>query len=258
MDFEDLLKIRLKNQIIKRNNYNLENSDDKRIEEEVIRNFNNKINCGGYALKVDINIYPSREKDFSKSVSKILQMFPFVQLLGNRKLKCNEYLVLYRVNQKGTGHHFIRIDADGIAREKDGSASPKIFNGWKKLENCKQAIFAVKKEHKMFGYDCIKMNFESPNGLNFYETVTNAIENNSNEFKYHGHDFSFTEGLKGKDVVMSDGMKIADINIKSEEIKILDCKKKYVENFSGKALPIIKNGCLENIKDFFQEKDIRI
>ena len=56
-----------------------------------------KINCGGYALEVYGRIIPRRNY-FDKSVSNLLDFFPFIRLLGNTELLDDEYIVKYRKN----------------------------------------------------------------------------------------------------------------------------------------------------------------
>ena len=229
---------------------------EQEIEKLVDRYFNDRINCGGYALKIDRCIFPlGRKKSFSQSVSTILDNYSFVQLLGDRKLADDEYLVIYRANKENTGHHFIRVDDDGIVREKDGNRSPKIFNGWSEnLENCQEAIFAVKKEHQMFNYDELKHKKE---GLNFNDTIIQAIENKRNNFSYHGHEFSLKKSSNEEVYVTSNGSIVANILTDGEEhlIEIAEGKEKYVENFSGSITPIIENGHLVNRSQFISQKN---
>lgn len=151
----------------------LQENLDKRVNED----FNFAINCGGYALKVDRCINPNYQDSFNKTVSGIINTFPFVRLIGDTKLQDDEYLVIYRAPKgKNTGHHFIRVDSDGQVREKDASGSPRIFNGWGNLDNndIEEAVFAVKKDHKMFGYESEECVIKE--GLNFEESVEEAIQ----------------------------------------------------------------------------------
>ena len=242
---------------------------DKEIEEEIekktLATFNSDINCGGYALEVDQWIEPiqgdhSNENVFSKNISTILERYPFVRLLGDESLADDEYLVIYRktetpVSLYGSnfiryGHHFIRVDSDGTVREKDGNGVPKKFESW---EDCykdgKDVLFAVKKDHKMFDYD-----FQKVVGLDFNQTVLRAIEEKRNSFSYHNHEFCLKKSQDGDIIVISeDGEKVvADVAIEDDECitVIKDGMEQYVENFSGKIKPIIKDGKLVNLDEF--------
>ena len=72
-----------------------EDKFSKMISDRVEEDFNFYINCGGYAFEIDTCIFPGKN-DFEKSVSSILELFPFVRLVGDSQLKEDEYLVLYR------------------------------------------------------------------------------------------------------------------------------------------------------------------
>ena len=127
-------------------------------------------------MKIDGCVYPNYQDSFDKSVSGIIETFPFVRLLGDTKLEDDEYLVIYRAPKgKNTGHHFVRVDSDGAVREKDANGSKRRFESWGNLDNydIEQAIFAVKKEHKMFGYESEECRIKK--ALNFEETVEKAI-----------------------------------------------------------------------------------
>ena len=120
---------------------------EKQLEKQTTYYFNDRINCGGYALRIDRCIFPTGNHTFGATISSLLEQFPFIRLLGNTQLDKDEYLVLYRAGTNGEGHHFIRIDSDGIVREKDGPGEPRVFEHWAdSLEECEQAIFAVKKD----------------------------------------------------------------------------------------------------------------
>lgn len=124
---------------------------EKSIEEKACYGFNQRINCGGYALEIDKCVFPTCQENFSQSVSSILEKFSFVRLLGDKPLEEDEYLVIYRAPKgKNTGHHFIRVDSNAIVKEKEGCGEPRIFENWGDLEDGMEALFAVKKEHKMF------------------------------------------------------------------------------------------------------------
>ena len=71
-----------------------------KIEEDTNFRFNQLINCGGYAFKIDAAVFPIGN-DFGQSVSRILEHFPFVRLLGDKPLQEDEYLVFYRLGKGG-------------------------------------------------------------------------------------------------------------------------------------------------------------
>ena len=93
-----------------------EESEDKflkMVSNRVEEDFNFYINCGGYALEIDTCIFPG-ENDFEKDVSSILELFPFVRLIGDTKLQEDEYLVLFRASKNG--HHFIKQEDKPFVR----------------------------------------------------------------------------------------------------------------------------------------------
>ena len=170
---------------------NIHKKLEKCIDKESTYWFNQMINCGGYALKVDRWIEPTRKNDAGQAVSTILNQYNFVRLLGDTRLEEDEYMVIYRTRKgENTGHHFIRIDEDGVIREKDGSNNPQLFSEWsmksKEKNECVDYIFAVKKEHKMFEYESSDVNY---NGKNFEESTEEAIRNKQNQFLYHCQKF---------------------------------------------------------------------
>lgn len=226
---------------------------EERIEEYANNLFNNQINCGGYALKIDECVYPSYQMDFSSSVSLLLNKFEFIRLLGDEPLKDDEYIVIYRAPKgKNDRHHFVRIDEDGIVREKDGYEEKRIFKNWGDLEDAPEAVFAVKKDHKMFGYN-LQSDKKDVEGLNFEQSVSKAIEERSNTFLYHGHTFHLKKTPQEDIVIVSDsGIIVADAVSVDEEV-IVEVRKGqdgYVENFMGTIKPIIKDGRLINFNNF--------
>ena len=232
--------------------------DYKESEEEILTTFNFSINCGGYALKIDKCIFPISKGNPSKNVSTILKRFPFVRLLGEKALEDDEYLVIYRTFKKEhLGHHFIRVDSNGTVREKDGFCKTKIFDDWNECyKNEQEVLFAVKKEHQMFGYK-----IPDEEGLDFAETINQAIIQKNNSFSYHNHDFCLKKS-KENDILVttSKGQIIGDVFIDGEEcaIELKDRMEEYVENFSVSIKPIIKDGKLINLDEFkktSKEKD---
>ena len=102
-------------------------------------------NCGGYALEIPICIWPVPNYTFEEKVLRIMNLYPFVRLLSNSKLKENEYIVIYRA--KGNGHHFIKINNHSEVLEKESAKLPQKFTGWGALQNAPQAVFAVLKQN---------------------------------------------------------------------------------------------------------------
>lgn len=237
----------------------LQEKYDEEFSNEVDILFNHRINCGGYSLKIDTEVYPFYYKDFSKCVSAILDEFPFVRLLGEEKLHDDEYLVLYRSNKENTGHHFVRVDDDGVVREKDGIDKPQVFESWGSLEDCEQAVFAVKKEHQMFDYDLLEVNRRNREVFNFEEAIINSINNKSNTFSYHGHEYSFKKLSDDEILVVSNNSVVANIITDGKEylVDVVNEKKDYVENFSGTVIPIIESGHLINRDEFLEQKEHR-
>lgn len=223
------------------------------IKEEACRFFNKRINCGGYALKIDQWFYPTEQSNFSKSVSSILEKFPFVRLLGDKLLEDDEYLVIYRAPKgENTGHHFIRVDSDAIVREKNGDEEPRIFKDWGNLKDCEEALFAVKKEHKMFGYNSEEINYNHE-GLDFNESVAKAISEQQNLFSYHNHSFCLKKSKQEEVfVTTTDGHIVAYVVADKDDclVEVIESEKKYVENTSGAINPIINNGRLINYEQF--------
>lgn len=231
---------------------------EENIKKDAIHWANEKINCGGYALKIDVWLNATNQENFSQSISSILNRFPFVRLLGDKPLKDDEYLVIYRAPEgKNTGHHFIRVDSDSTIREKDGNNEPRIFESWGNLEECPEAIFAVKKEHEMFGYDFLKVNHNYEKGLDFEETINKSIRERHNSFSYHNHNFSLKKSKEDEIFAIDEnGQIVADIIVDESEclVEAREEKRDYIENTSGFEKPIIKDGKLINFEEFKKEK----
>ncbi len=211
--------------------------------------FNQRINCGGYALKVDSCVFP-HYKNFSQAVTRVLEEFPFTRLLGDTKLGDDEYLVIYRADNNGKeGHHFIRVDDDGVVREKDGAKPIQIFESWSQsldTENTSEAIFAVKKEHQMFD---LQNHFYDIRLYDFTERVEMAFTQRTNTFDYHGHKFQLKKKENNDIIIIDDkGNFIADVFEEDGKclVDVAKDKQEYVENTNAKFKPIIKNGVLIN------------
>lgn len=223
----------------------------KRIEEKAEKWFNQRINCGGYALELDACVF-NYGADFEKAVSELLDEVSFIRLLGDKKLADDEYLVLWKVHEGG-GHHFVKVQEDGTVIEKDGCDPIKLFNGWpKSLKDCPEAVLAVKKEHDIhlqneFSY--IYINGKS--GKNFEETAQQAIQNQNNSFEYHNHSYYFKKDKDGNVYICSDGRVIADAFIENGEclVDIPESEKRYVSNTQPPVPLCIKDGKIQNSDD---------
>ena len=101
-------------------------------------------NCGGYALQIPICIFSGCNYVFEEQVLRIIELYPFVRLISDTKLKENEYIVKFRSGK--TGHHFMKIDENGHATDKHECNLPGEFQGWGTLENDPEAVFAVVKQ----------------------------------------------------------------------------------------------------------------
>lgn len=101
-------------------------------------------NCGGYALQIPICIFSGCDYVFEEQILRITELYPFVRLISDTKLKENEYIVKFRSGK--TGHHFMKIDENGHATDKHECNLPEAFQGWGTLENDPEAVFAVVKQ----------------------------------------------------------------------------------------------------------------
>ena len=211
-----------------------------RVEEE----FNWRINCGGYALEIDSCIFP-RENDFERNVSSILELFPFVRLLGDTDLKDDEYLVLYRCSgELEEGHHFIKRTEDGSFSEKCGGNAPQRFEDWHKtFRNSPEAAFAVKKDHDM-GFFSKQRTIMLPiaGAKNFEESVVQAIKNKQNTFEYHNHMYQLKKTSEGIIYVCSNEKIVAQVLIddKDWDIEIEEEYRRYISNTGYRSM-VMKN-----------------
>ena len=242
---------------------NLEQEYEEKIEKAAERDFNFRINCGGYALKIDRCVFPGGKMNFSESVTRILEEFPFTRLLGDTKLGDDEYLVIYRANnERIAGHHFIRVDDDGVVREKDAAGPVRIFEFWAEnlnSEDTGEAIFAVKKEHQMFDVEEFGKNVKI---YDFPKRVDMAIKGRINEFDYHGHNFRLKKSEDGDILVIDEKGKFVAYVIAEDEyepclVEVDEKKSQYVENTSAKVKPIIKNGILVNYQEIAGREPMR-
>jgi len=224
----------------------------KRIEEQAEKWFNDRINCGGFALELDTCVF-NYSNDFEKAVSDLLEKVPFIRLLGDKKLEDDEYIVIWKVHEGG-GHHFIKVQEDGTIIEKDGADPIKMFSGWaKSLNGCPEAVFAVKKQHDMYlkenEYQFI--NIDDKHSLNFEEAAQNAIHIQSNSFEYHNHTYYFKKDNDGNIYICSEGRIIADAFIEDGEciVDIVEGEKRYVSNTQPSVPLQIKEGKLQKYND---------
>lgn len=252
MEFENALKEKLRERAVKHiEDFQImlhrQEPLDQMIEKQVTYLFNRQINCGGYALKIDSCIFPSC-CEFEKNVSSILNIFKFVRLLGDTELGEDEYLVLYRSSET-IGHHFIRIEDDGTVVEKKDCQAPQKFQGWGRLEGCSEAVFAVKKDHNMnYFKEKGDISLRANMGMNFKETVGQAIQNRENTFEYHNHSYTLKK-QKENIYICSNGEVIAEMMIgdKKYYIDIRSEKKAYVSNTQPKIPIIIRAGKYQKV-----------
>ena len=254
---------------------------ENEIEKIVEYSFNAKINCGGYAFKIDQCFFTptsrsgnEREKivkEDAQVISSYLEKFPFIRLLGDTKLEDDEYIVIYRA-QAGhayEGRHFIRVERDGTITEKDGNRPIRKFEKWGSAfqdeDKIIEIMFAVKEEHPMFGYTLEYVN-DNCNGKNFEQTVEQAVKDKNNTFTYHCKDYSLKKDKEGNVVVCSIEEKrfivVADVLLDKKEDENIECVvmirdgyNRIIENYEGKMKPVIKDSKLINYDSFQNIKD---
>lgn len=278
MDFEEkLYKIIMRQSRIKRlqhlRKYGPENKMEpypKSVYEEnfkfptkrTITGFNRRMNCGGYALEIDGCLFPNGDT-LGGYVSSLLERYKFIRLLGDKPLQDDEYLVFYRFFEyeknkgKNNGHHFIKVNEDGLVVEKCGSEQLRIFEGWdERFEDSPEVAFAVKKEHDNEIDNELDMWFnwiDIKKGLDFEGSIYKSILNKSNQFEYHEHIFRLKKSTEEEIFVTDEkGEIVADVLVEGEDIAvgIREGKEDFVENYSGPVKPIIENGKLVNLEEF--------
>ena len=149
------------------------------------------------------------------------------------------------------GHHFVKVQADGTIIEKNGNEPVKMFSGWSpRLNGCPEAIFAVKKDHSM-DLQRTSICIRGIEGMNFEETVKLSIQEHSNSFKYHNHEFYFKKDNDGNIYICSEGRIIADIFIENSEclVDVLEAEKRYVSNTQPPVHLHIRDGKLQINED---------
>ena len=239
----------------------------KDVTRVALTNANQRINCGGYALKFDGCLFPNGDT-FAGYVSSLLDRYDFIRLLGDKPLQDDEYLVFYRIsefeenNEKNEGHHFVRVDSDGLVVDKCGGLTPRIFPGWnERYIDSPEAVFAVKKEHDDLFEKTGILRGESSfldKGLDFEGAVSKAISEENNIFEYHCHTFKLKKSTD-EDIFVTkeDGEIVAEVLTDGVDIAvgIKEGKEDYVENYSGPVKPIIENGRLVNLDEFRKPKE---
>lgn len=253
---------------------------EKEIDEKVQYCFNDSINCGGYAFKIDqcFFVHTLNEqnegrkvvKEDARVISSYLEKFPFIRLLGDTKLEDDEYMVIYRTvpGHACEGRHFIRVEKDGTITEKDGNGPIRKFEKWAPVfqseNDIVEIIFAVKDKHQMFGYTSEDVN-DNYNGKNFEQTVEQAIKEKRNVLLYHCKEYSLKKNKEGNIVVCSaEGRKdvvVADVLLDNGEDENMECVtviregyKEMIENYEGKIKPVIVDGKLVNYDSFRNAK----
>lgn len=214
--------------------FDVENRFLKLILDKVEHDFNSEINCGGYALEIDTCIFPGKGNNLEKNVSSILDLFPFVRLLGDTELKEDEYLVLYRCSN---GHHFIKRKDDGTFVEKNECEPPRKFEGWSSsFADSPEVAFAVKKEHDIEYFSKIgNIIVPTERTMNFEERAKLAVTNRENIFEYHNHTYLLKKSKEGI-YVCSNGKIVAQIFISDNEfvVNIDEDYRDYISNIKSK------------------------
>ena len=234
--------------------------------KSTIKGVNKRINCGGYALEID-GVFLPNEDSLSGYVSSILEHYDFIRLLGDEPLHDDEYLVFYRFFKysenegKNKGHHFIKVNSDGLVVEKCGSEPVRIFEGWdERFKESPEVAFAVRKNHDYEIENVLESDsnlIKLEKGLDFEGSIFKAILQRNNQLIYHGHSFRLKKSSNEELFVINEnGDIVAEVIIDGENTKVLITKGKedYVENFSGFVRPIIQNGRLINIDEFRNRK----
>ena len=278
MDFEErLYKLIMRKSRIKRFQYLRKYGPESEMElypkmiyednykfptKRTITGFNKRMNCAGYALEIDGCLFPNGDT-LGGYVSSLLERYKFIRLLGNKPLQDDEYLVFYRLFEyeknkgRNNGHHFIKVNDDGLVVEKCGSNSLRIFEGWdERYKDSPEVAFAVKKEHDNeidndldFWFNWIQIE----KGLDFEGSIYQSVLKKSNQFEYHGHTFRLKKSTEDELFITSEnGEIVADVLVEGEDIlvEIRKGKEEYVENFSGPVKPIIRDGKLVNLDEF--------
>jgi hypothetical protein len=237
----------------------------KSLAELIDREYNSYINCGGYALEIFGKIYGyiqesffvGLEKDAERVMLVLLENYKFIRLLGDSKLKEDEYMVMFR-----KGHHFIKVNDDGTITEKDENKPPKAFNKWPQdMQNEQDIVFAVKREHGRNVDDSEFLPSKYEDKVKTFENLAlNALKNKEAEFTYQDENYSISAFKDGEGVISSKKGDVANIYYDGEdgEVEVFEEKKKEVYKFSPTIPLKIENGRLVNFKDYKQEVEVEI
>ena len=118
----------------------------EKIRELFEHDFNFGMNCGGFALEIFGCLF-TYTKSLDDAVELILETFPFVRLDDDEDLAPNEYRVLYRHQEGGFSHHFVK-EENGKLIEKTDSSPIQDFKEWPDiLKDAPEAVLIVDKNH---------------------------------------------------------------------------------------------------------------
>ena len=224
---------------------------NRTLEQQIDAEVNNTLNDGSFALEIDTLLLPFGYSDINKSVSCILNNFPFVRLLGNTRLKSNEYLVLYKTDGSGNKHHFVKVDQDNYLVEKNNENVVQYFEKWDDKLDSQTVVFAVKKKHKNFGYHFMDIKVYPDNDLNFQESLAQALKYKQDFFMYRGRSFNYSQN---DDVIKIEynGNHIANAYYEDEDL-VIESKpsnEKIINSLCPKENLVIEDGKLMNIEDY--------
>lgn len=230
-------------------------------------------NCGGYALQIPICIFSGDNYTFEEKILRILELYPFVRLLSDTELKENEYVVVFRAGK--TGHHFIRIDENGKATDKNECNLPGNFQGWGNLESDSEAVFAVvKQEYRdksikdlpqcnidMFlvedayyqvekdGYRVIEKK-DANKPITFEDRLREAYSNRTSSFTYQGKTFYLKINKKDSEFIyICDDIEIlGELCTDGNEfiIELNDKKKNKIFGYEPTKHIVLKNREVDN------------
>lgn len=216
------------------------------LKQEVQKNveffFNRGMNCGGYALRVNTCIFGGAYKKrdamecLDRNVTSLLEKFPFIRLLGDTDLGDDEYIVIYRTNSDG-GHHFVRIDSDGIIRDKNECYSPRVIEDltdekkvWGRyLKDCPSAIFAVNVNHDIHSE---RYSYVLGDGLSFEKVTLENMGLGNSSYDYHNHNYTIADDEEGNRYVYSNGERVATIMSDESGTIVVEEeeKREYISN----------------------------
>ena len=224
---------------------------NRTLEQQIDAEVNNCLNDGSFALEIDTLLLPFGYSDINKTVSCILNNFPFVRLLGNTRLKSNEYLVFYRTDKTGNNHHFVKVDQNNDLIEKNNENIVQYFEKWDDKLDSPLVVFAVKKKHKNFGYHFMDIKVYPDNDLNFQDSLAQALKYKQEFFMYRGRSFNYSQN---DDVIKIEynGNYIANAYYDNEDL-VIESKpsnEKIINSLCPNEQPLIENGKLMNIEDY--------